>query len=288
MDLMRLRYFTAVAEIGHMQRAADALHVSQSTLSSAVKRLEEELGLKLFQRVGRRLELNDNGRLLLRDAKALLQQAARLEQKMMELRRQQVQTVTIATLVPDFSAPALAAFQREQDTFSCALLHSENESAACRALEQGYADAALSLSALTSPKLESNIIFTDETRVLCCTGTSLPAIGTVTLEQLVQLPFLTLPTGSGFDQFCTKAFLSACLPIPGWQRLQAPEAIPFAVQHGQGVSFISRSAFTTLAPRFPDLCALPLTEPLPWHIWLTLPTRPSPGARLLARFFETY
>lgn len=63
MQLIQLRYFCTVARCRNMSRAADELWVSQPALSKAIGALEDELGVKLFDRVGRSIQLNDAGRL---------------------------------------------------------------------------------------------------------------------------------------------------------------------------------------------------------------------------------
>lgn len=62
MDTQQLSYFLKVAETEHMTNAAKELHISQPALSRSLRLLEEELGFKLFDRVGRHLLLNENGR----------------------------------------------------------------------------------------------------------------------------------------------------------------------------------------------------------------------------------
>jgi len=65
MDITQFEYFTVVAKLEHMSRAAERLNISQPALSLKIKNLEEELGAELFTRNGRSIELNDNGRLFL-------------------------------------------------------------------------------------------------------------------------------------------------------------------------------------------------------------------------------
>ena len=64
MELLQLRYFLAAAEYQHMTRAAASLQIAQPALSQAIHRLEEELGVMLFERKGRNIELNEAGKLL--------------------------------------------------------------------------------------------------------------------------------------------------------------------------------------------------------------------------------
>lgn len=66
MDLLQLKYFQVVARLGNVTRAAEELHIAQPSLSITIARLEKSLGVPLFDRQGRRLRLNQFGKIFLK------------------------------------------------------------------------------------------------------------------------------------------------------------------------------------------------------------------------------
>jgi len=78
LNFHHLHYFWCVAKAGHLSRAAEQLHVSQSALSAQIRQLEERLGEPLFEREGRRLRLTDTGHLVLGYADSIFELGAEL------------------------------------------------------------------------------------------------------------------------------------------------------------------------------------------------------------------
>lgn len=101
-NLGQLRCFWAVAKAGGVHRASENLHLTPQTLSGQVSRLEETLGVALFNRVGRRLELTETGKLALSYAEEIFQVSTELEEVLREKpnKQRQLFRVGIADVVP--------------------------------------------------------------------------------------------------------------------------------------------------------------------------------------------
>ena len=74
MEIHQLKYFICVAKLESISKAATTLHLSQPALSKSIAKLEDELGVLLFDRSGKRLHLNDRGRLFLEGAEKALRE----------------------------------------------------------------------------------------------------------------------------------------------------------------------------------------------------------------------
>lgn len=111
MDLRHARTFVTVAELGTVSKAAVRLHTAQPALSRQVHNLEQELGLKLFDRVGRRLVLTSDGETLLADFRSLLSYASAVGERAQLLRRGDTGTLKVAAS-PQFIEGVMADFMR--------------------------------------------------------------------------------------------------------------------------------------------------------------------------------
>ncbi len=113
MTLDQLRIFLEVAERGHMTRAAEALGMSQSATSAAIATLEASYQTKLFDRVGRRIQLTETGRKFLPEARAVLDRTSMARSVLQELAGLPAGPVAIAasqTIATYWLPKRLAAF----------------------------------------------------------------------------------------------------------------------------------------------------------------------------------
>jgi len=107
MELRHLRYFVAVAEELSFRRAAERLHLAQPPLSSQIKSLEGELGVRLFDRSTRSVKLTAAGRVFLDEARAVLMTAERAQQNVRQAHHGLIGPLRIGVLAPT-ATPRLA------------------------------------------------------------------------------------------------------------------------------------------------------------------------------------
>ncbi len=111
MELRHLRYFVAVAEELNFRRAAERLRVAQPALSSQIKNLEEELGVKLFDRTTRSVLLTPTGQILLNEARGILGATTHAEQLVRKAELGLVGTLRVGVITPA-TGPLLARVLR--------------------------------------------------------------------------------------------------------------------------------------------------------------------------------
>ena len=119
MELYQLRYFQAVAITENISVASRDLHVSQPSLSRSIKKLEDELGVELFDRIGRRIVLNDKGAVLLESVNKALESVDSVEQILLRYVRDKSRTLNLLAPVPfgDTDAVIMGFMRENPDAF---------------------------------------------------------------------------------------------------------------------------------------------------------------------------
>ena len=155
MDLRALRYFAAVAETGHMTRAAERLGIQQPPLSQQIKTLERTLGLQLFKRHPRGVTLTEAGRLFLAEARRLLDDAEAMRARMKRVAEGQAGVLrvgfTSSAAAHRFVPDALRAFRQAFPGVEL-LLREANAAELTEALAAGRLHAALLRQPVAKPE----------------------------------------------------------------------------------------------------------------------------------------
>ena len=96
MDFRELSYITAIAKYQNITKAAESLYISQPTLSKFLKALEEDIGLKLFRRLGNRYVLTHAGECYLQKAEQILQLKNELDLELADIMKRDVGVLRVA------------------------------------------------------------------------------------------------------------------------------------------------------------------------------------------------
>ena len=154
MDIRHLRYAVAVAEEGSFTRAAERLGIQQPPLSQQLKALEKELGLALFRRHPRGVEVTPAGQAFLREARGVIASLERAVEKTRRVARGYAGSLTLGLATSAASHPfapeAIGAFRERYPDVELAFLEG-NAAALTEAVEEGRADVALFRAPVTRP-----------------------------------------------------------------------------------------------------------------------------------------
>ncbi len=112
MEIRQLRYFVAVAEELHFGRAATRCHIAQPPLSQQVRRLEEELGVKLLERTSRRVALTPEGAVFLREVRDTLDRLGQAVDRVQSMARGEEGTLRVGFFGPSALSSLPRAFRR--------------------------------------------------------------------------------------------------------------------------------------------------------------------------------
>jgi len=240
--LRQLEVFLAVAKHDSVSRAGAELALSQSAVSEALAELEHQFSIKLFERLGKRLQLSELGRGLRPLAEALYAQASELEARLAS--QAGVGTLRIgATLsIGDYLVPSLmATFMREQPD-ARVTLHVANTAEIARKVTNFELDVGIVEGELNEPELEVTRWRPDELVVFCAPNHPFAKKRALTDRDLGAARWIVREPGSGTRQAFERA-LSGLLPeLDIALELQHTEAIMSAVKAGLGVGCISRLA----------------------------------------------
>lgn len=167
MDLRALRYFIEVVRQNGFTRAAEALHVTQPTISKMVKALEDEFGGQLLLREGRGVQLTDAGQVVYDRGLEILEQAQLLRSQVAEvdnITRGDL-SVGIMPTAGHYMAPVIALFQQRYPGVNLEV-NEQGARAQYQLIQEGKLDMALGLFSEPDPALERYTVARQKTRVV--------------------------------------------------------------------------------------------------------------------------
>ena len=161
MNLRDLQYIIAVAEIRHFGKAAERCIVSQPTLSGQIKKLEEQLGVTIFERTNRSVEVTPIGEEILRHARLMMEQMNAIEQLAQAHQDPLAGPLRLGTIptISPYLMPLILLPLKQQYPQLKLILSEEVTDTLIRRLQQHEIDAALLATAVDEPELEQMPLF---------------------------------------------------------------------------------------------------------------------------------
>ncbi len=246
MHFERLRIFVAVAEREHVTSAALALGLTQSAVSNAIARLEAEHQVRLFDRIGRGVVLNETGRVFLPEARAVLARAAAAEavlDDLNHLRRGRVTVFASQTIASYWLPSRLVSFHAAYPNIQLDVSIG-NTLEVARAVAAGQIEIGLVEGEIDDPSLVQAEVGADRLLVVVGAGHPLAARASPDWAEMARTPWVLRETGSG-----TRSSLEAQLRSNGQDPARLPvsltlpsnEAVLAAVEAGAGATAVSES-----------------------------------------------
>jgi LysR family hydrogen peroxide-inducible transcriptional activator len=194
MEVHQLRYFCAVAETGSFTRAAAREQVAQPSLSQQIMKLEEELGVRLFDRLGRAVRLTEPGQLFLPRARTILSELRAAKEEVAEKQSTvsgRVCVGVIPTIAPYFLPPRIALFSRKYPHATITVMEDVTVRLMDR-LRGGLVDLAIMALPARGHDLECYPLRTERLFAILPKGHALSRKRSLKMKELRDEPFLLL------------------------------------------------------------------------------------------------
>jgi DNA-binding transcriptional LysR family regulator len=246
-DLRQLEIFAKVAELASFSRAAEALSLTQPTVSEHIRALEDELGLRLLDRLGRGAAVTPAGRLLLSHAHRLLALSREARQAMDGyLGKMSGELLIAASTIPGeyILPPLIGTFKAKFPEISITLLIGDSQ-AAVEWVGDGRSELGVVGARLPYRGVDFRELMADEIAVVVPDGHPWRGRAEITLEDLRGEPLLVRERGSGTRAALERALAAARMDLGAFQivgEMGSTQAIKQAVKAKVGLSIISRRA----------------------------------------------
>jgi len=244
LTLRQLQIFLAVSDHGSTSAAADAVALSQSAASAALNELESVLAVQLFDRVGKRLVINDNGRLLLPQARQMLDWAQSIEQEFTSPAAGAVGLhIGASTTIGTYLLPHLIAAWTAGQGHGNPRVMIANTADVAAAASAFSIDVGLIEGPCHDPDLQVETWISDEMVIVCAPDHPLAKEGhnrKTTVKALRAARWLLREPGSGTREVVENALQPHLHQLHSAGEFGSSETIKHAAAAGLGVACLSR------------------------------------------------
>lgn len=265
MNLRDLHYFLALADTRHFGRAAEACHISQPTLSTQLKKLEDELGVALFERAPRNILLTPAGELILVHARAALAQVKLMHDIAQHTKNPESASVKLGifpTLGPYLLPHVVPNIRKRFPTLELLLVEEKTETL-IQQLKIGRIDAAILAEPVHDDQFESLALFVEPFVLALPANHPLTKQRTLGLSELEKQHLLLLEDGHCLREHALEVCsLSGASEKEGF-RATSLETLRQMVAAGVGITLLPMLAVQPPVPRSPYIRLVPFKNPVP-------------------------
>lgn len=230
MELKQLYYFTIAAREENMTRAAESLHIAQPALSQTIRRLEEELGTKVFDRGGKKILLNDAGRELLRTAEPILATLNALPDRLQAIADETAETISLNVLVASHIATRMMIDYRKICPKANFKVNRDSEDT-----DWDIRLSAISGQGGTMPRGATKLF--EEEIVLAVPASSIYAQrNEISLREVSREAFLTFPENMPYHSLCSRMWSEAGITPRVSLESDNPQSLRELIAAGMGIA----------------------------------------------------
>lgn len=260
MELQQLRYFQTVARLEHMSQAAEELNITQPALSRTISRLEEDIGVPLFERKGRHIRLNSYGEIFVTHLERSFLELDQAKKKINDMARLKNRSVSIATTNVSIFPSLVSSFLHQYPEIRIRQ-YLRSDVNMYYLLEKGEIDMCISSEPVEGPDIQWYPLFSEELLLLVPREERFVHRQEIRLDEVAEEKFISGNTGyastKGLD-FCQKAGFAPKISFEGNDSVVIGEMVSL----GLGISFISNHLWDKFSDIVKDrLHVVKITEP---------------------------
>lgn len=237
MELLQLKYFITTAKLEQITKAAEVLNIAQPSLSKTIARLEEHVGVPLFDRHGRNIRLNAYGKVFLKRAERVFQELVEANREIQDMAGLDRGIITVAVSLTNILPEMLGAFLELHPNVHFSQVV-EPTSVMKQMLENGDIDMCVTFVQIDGPDIEWRPLRTEEIHLLVPDHHPLTGRECVSLHELQEESFIGLRQGYWFRNLTD----SLCMKVAGFTpkitiEVDEVDAVLLLLKKGHGITF---------------------------------------------------
>ncbi|MDP4098312.1 LysR family transcriptional regulator [Paenibacillus sp. P96] len=240
MELLQLRYFQKVARMEHMTKAAEELRIAQPALSKTIAKLEEELGIPLFDRRNRQIQLNEYGRAFLMKVEEALNALEEGKREITDLAGMKKGRIAIATNALGRLSNPLKVFRENHPevNFRIQQIAPSATEDMVELLHKGEVDMCFTAAPLNQPGIKEIGVLHADLHLAVPPGHWMEGREKITLEETAQELFIEYKEGHPFRAMNEELYRKAGIRPEIVCEVEEPSALMSLVQAGLGVALV--------------------------------------------------